>query len=52
MRLINVVQAEKRHLSECKSVLQASSLRKVYFQDEDKINRALNSDIENKEVIF
>ena len=52
MRLINIVQAENKHISQCKNVLQSSSLGKIYFRDEDKINRALNSAIENNELFI
>lgn len=48
---INIVQAEVKHLMECKEVLQESALGEIYFPDEKKIIRVLEAAISKKEIL-
>lgn len=45
---INIIQAEPKHLIDCKISLQESELGRVYFTEENMIIRILNNAISKK----
>ncbi len=47
---IKIVDAENKHLTDCKMALQKSELGRVYFPDEDKVHNAVNEGISKGEI--
>lgn len=47
---IKIVNAENKHLTDCKIALQKSELGRVYFPNEDKVHNALNEGISKGEI--
>lgn len=47
---IKIINAENKHLTDCKIALQKSDLGRVYFPDEDKAHNAINEGISKGEI--
>lgn len=47
---IKIIDAESKHLTDCKLALQKSEIGRVYFSDEDKVHNVVNEGISKGEI--